>query len=113
MGFFVPEINENGDLNLSGRTDSSQRFDTKHRTTRDRSVCTDARDSIRVHMMQEVRCNKCERKLAESTATGTLSIKCPRCKNINLISLSAQSTNECQERLPKNGMVHGTTQIST
>lgn len=47
---------------------------------------------------EEVRCAKCNRKLAEATYTH-LSIKCPRCNTVNTLRASRptnQRITECQ-----------------
>ncbi len=52
--------------------------------------------------MEELRCQSCKRKLAEANGLTQVSIKCHRCKTVNLFSmaqsaLSAQShVNECR-----------------
>lgn len=52
-----------------------------------------------------IKCSKCKRKLAEADKFNYLSLKCPRCKTINILRTES-SPPECPEHLAE--QKHGT-----
>ncbi|WP_107864298.1 Com family DNA-binding transcriptional regulator [Agitococcus lubricus] len=52
-----------------------------------------------------IKCSECKRKLAEADKFNYLSLKCPRCKTINILRTES-SPPECHEHLAE--QKHGT-----
>lgn len=57
--------------------------------------------------MESMRCPHCNRLLLKSAATGTIEVKCPRCKSLNIFTNKAASLPPERLSAPGKGQPYG------